>query len=474
MLSRARPQKSPRSAARPSIPPAAVSARVREKSLAASPLAGAQERTGAGFKILLIQLFIVYSRITDFIGLYLGISSSLVLIFSILALIAMVASGGLRFALGSKAGKLFTALTIWFLICTPFSVWRGGTVETLQDYWMKTYLYFIIVAGLLATVDQCRKVIFTLGIGSAVVCFASLVAHSNSDRLDLQGGMLGDPNTLAFFLILSIPCAALMIADRRGLFRAAGVVIACTLIVLSVRTGSRMGIIMLAAVLGLFWIRVSAIQKVGLLVATALLATVALLLSSPGTISRYRTMFSNNEDVDLSQNTEAADAVGSSMARRALLAEAWDYSLHHPIFGVGPGQFSAATGGNEEARSEHLAWHETHNTYLQLSSEAGFMAAILYIAVIIYSTRTTFRIYKRYKRDEENGEISAIAYVLLVSNIAFIVGAMFGSMAYLFPYPVVVAVVVGFERGVARYAAARQTEESAAPSPASHLAPQYT
>jgi O-antigen ligase len=265
-----------------------------------------------------------------------------------------------------------------------------------------------------------------------------------------------------------------MMGDRRAIYKVMGGGVTCALVILSVRTGSRMGLIMLAVVFGMFWIRASAAKKIGLLVATAMLAVVAVMLSSPGTIARYRTMFSNNDDVDMSVNTEASDAVGSSMARRALMEEAWDYSLHHPIVGVGPGQFLNATGGNAEARAEHLAWHETHNTYLQLSSEAGFPAAILYIALIVYSTRTTFRIYRQYKREPENAEIANIAYVLLVSNFGFIVGAMFGSMAYLFPYPVIVAIVVGFERSVAQRAAGPHDEGRARTSLPAHLAPQYT
>ncbi len=406
----------------------------------------------------MIQLFIVYSRVTDFIGIYLHVSSQLVFIFSILALFAVVAAGGLRHALLSRPGKLFTALTIWFVICTPFSVWKGGSVATLEGYWMKTYLYFIIVAGLIATLDDCRKVIYTVVFGTAMVCVVSLISHTGGSRFDVEGGLLGNPNELALFLILTIPYAVLMMGDRRGLFKVFGGGMAAILVVLSVRTGSRMGIIMLGVVFVMFWVRASAPKKAGLLVGAALLGAVALTLSSPGTIARYRTMFSDDQNVDLSQDNDVSNAVGSSMARRALLSEAWDYSLQHPIVGVGPGQFQAATGGNQQARSEHLAWHETHNTFLQLSSEDGFLAAFLYIAVIVYATRASLRIYKRYKRDPQNSQIASMAYALLVANIGFTVGAMFGSMAYDFAYPVIVATIVGFEQAVARHEAASRIE----------------
>jgi O-antigen ligase len=418
-------------------------------------LRGVEEPRSAGFTILLLQLFIVYSRITDLIGIYLGISSSLVLVFSVLALIAVFASGGIKPALTSTPGLLMTALTFWLIVSTPFSIWKGGSVEVLKDFWIKTYLYFIIVAGLLTTVNQCRKAIYTIALSTMFVSATALVLHGQSDRLDMSGGLLGNPNYLAFFLILAVPCAVLMMSDPRKLYRLAGALGAATFIILAVRTGSRGGLLMLAAALPAFWIRVSAIKKIGLILACVALACVALLVSSGGTIARYRTMFSDTSANEVDPNDEVGMAEGSSIARRALMQEALHYTWQHPILGVGPGQFSTATG--TDAHKQLAVWHETHNTYLELSSEAGIPAALLYIGLIVYSTRTSLRIFRRYKRDPAMSEVQSMAYVLFVSNIAFIVGAIFISVAYMFPYIVIVAIVAGLDRGVAKLAGEKST-----------------
>jgi len=401
----------------------------------------------AGFTILLIQLFIVYSRITEFIGQHLGIPSSLVLIFSILALIAVFLSGGIKPALLSPAGKLITVLTFWLMLSTPFSIWKGGSFEVLKDYWFKTYPYFIIVAGLLTTVEQVRKAIYVIAAGVMFVSTSSFVLHGRSDRLEMEGGLLGDPNSMAFFLLLALPCAVLMMSDRRKMYQIAGACTAAVLIILSVRTGSRMGILMLATILLAFWIRGSVIQKIGLAVGCFVVICLGLALSSGGSIDRYRTMLSGDsaERVDLNDpNSEAAKAIGSSEARRELMKEALHYTWEHPILGLGPGQFATATGSDKLS----ARWHVTHNTYLELSSEAGIPAALLYIGLIIYSTKTSLRIFRQYRRYTDMSEVTSIAYVLFVSNAAFIVAAMFGSMAYMFPYIVVVAMVVGLDRAV--------------------------
>jgi O-antigen ligase len=351
---------------------------------------------------------------------------------------------------------LITALTIWLVISTPFSIWKGGSVEVLKDYWIKTYLYFIIVAGLLTTVNQCRKAIYAIALSTMFVSATTFVAHSRSDRLDMSGGLLGNPNYLAFFLILALPCAVLMMSDRRKIYQIAGACAAVTFIILAVRTGSRAGILMLFTALFAFWIRVSAMKKIGLIFACFALACVALLVSSEGTIVRYRTMFSDTTSSDVDPNDEVDRAVGSSEARRALMMEALRYTWQHPLLGVGPGQFSTATG--TDIQKQQAVWHVTHNTYLELSSEDGIPAALLYIAIIVYSTRTSLRIFRQYRHDPAMSDVTSTAYVLFVSNVTFIVGAIFISVSYMFPYIVIVAIVAGFERGIAKLAAEKSGE----------------
>src|SRR2546427_9352704 len=97
-------------------------------------------------------------------------------------------------------------------------------------------------------------------------------------------------------------------------------------------------------------------------------------------------------------------------------------SLEHPLFGVGPGNFGIVSGN----------WHETHNTYTQLSSEAGIAALILFL-LIMRRGFINIREAKRLVRGKPEEQLFATA--LGASFASFAVGSVFASAAYqFFPY----------------------------------------
>ena len=103
----------------------------------------------------------------------------------------------------------------------------------------------------------------------------------------------------------------------------------------------------------------------------------------------------------------------------------------HPIFGVGPGQFAEVSG----------AWHQTHNTYTQLSAEAGLPALALFLLFL----RSGFRKLREIKADGAEEE-SALASALQCSLAGYAIGAFFLSTAFwLTPY-LLVAYAAAFLR----------------------------
>ena len=98
--------------------------------------------------------------------------------------------------------------------------------------------------------------------------------------------------------------------------------------------------------------------------------------------------------------------------------------LHHPIFGVGPGNFPAVT---EE-------WRVVHNTYTEFGAEAGIPALVLFLALLFVSMRRIKRVYKlpAYKSDPEVRIWTSALWAALAGYAA---GALFASTEYnLFPY----------------------------------------
>ena len=80
---------------------------------------------------LLAFLFMKYSRITDdwsavLPGFSLG-NLSLPFITSTFAFVVVIATGGLRRALGSRAGFFLSAFSVWLVCGVPFSFWKFGS-----------------------------------------------------------------------------------------------------------------------------------------------------------------------------------------------------------------------------------------------------------------------------------------------------------------------------------------------------------
>src|SRR5262249_19044038 len=99
-------------------------------------------------------------------------------------------------------------------------------------------------------------------------------------------------------------------------------------------------------------------------------------------------------------------------------------TLTHPIFGVGPGNFPAVTN----------SWRVAHNTYTELSAEAGIPALLLFLYFLFLAFRNLGKVRKT-QGFVENKEIQLFTSAMWASLAAYLVGAMFSSTEYqMFPY----------------------------------------
>jgi O-antigen ligase len=101
-----------------------------------------------------------------------------------------------------------------------------------------------------------------------------------------------------------------------------------------------------------------------------------------------------------------------------------DEAVHHPIFGIGAGNFGAAT----------QTWKVTHNTYTEFACEGGFPALILFLAILYLSFRNLRRV-RELPAYRDNPEVRVLTDAMWASLAAFIVGSLFASYEYeLFSY----------------------------------------
>jgi O-antigen ligase len=208
-------------------------------------------------------------------------------------------------------------------------------------------------------------------------------------------------------------------SKARGWLRFLGALALVPLLLTAFESGSRAGL--LAIVVGclyLMWTFTWA-QRVKIVAAGFVLVAVVV-ATSPTNVLMERI-----------NGTGASE--GSTDARIELLKDSLVLTARNPIFGVGPGMFPVAQ--NDLAKSEGGVggrWHVTHNTYTELSSEAGLPALVLFL-MIFYSFYRDLRRLGRLNeltKTSRQGEIRAVCTGSLVTLVSFAACLFFGSLAY--------------------------------------------
>ena len=128
----------------------------RPPVMVASPAAG-NDISGferLGFNVLLVFLFLAFSRIFDvkFGSLHItGIAYRVVFAMVIL-------SRGFVTSLGTPIGKALAGFTFFFGLSVPFSIWKGGSIPVFRDTWLLfSFVAFLALPGLISSYAQWRK-----------------------------------------------------------------------------------------------------------------------------------------------------------------------------------------------------------------------------------------------------------------------------------------------------------------------------
>jgi putative inorganic carbon (hco3(-)) transporter len=388
--------------------------------------------------LLIALVFIVWSRLPEFVAYHVA---NIVKVVLSLVMMAMIVTAGWRRALSSRISILMILFTLWLVLATAFSTWKGGSADLLATTWSVSLAVCLSIVGLTVTFEQCRRVMAAVGFGTLFMGLALLRGgEEHMGRLQLTHGTLQNPNDVAFLTILGLPALLFLAVHSRRVsiqfWVALAGILFCTLA--AVRTGSRMGLVMLAVLWSAGFVASSMRQKIALVFATLLLGGAAIGLTDKASLQRYYSMISGGADTDdlnEEEQTQVTRAMGSTTARTELLLESLRFTWRHPVFGVGPGMFGlAASEAGQEERS--LAWRQTHNTYTQISSEAGLPALAAYLGALASAFVVPLRCYRRFRGDPSQRELASLSYWTLVAVLTFAVGAFFGSFAYGYIFPV--------------------------------------
>jgi O-antigen ligase len=323
--------------------------------------------------------------------------------------------------------KVLLVLLAHMILTIPFAYWRGGAFDTVINKFSKGPIVALLIALAVTRVNELRRVLYIQSAVVALVTVASLIVrHTQDGRLmGIQKGILENPNDLAINIAINFPlCMAFMFAARGGFRKIIwGFGLLCMLYAV-VATYSRSGMIatMITGLICLWEFGVKG-RRVTLLMSAGIVGIVSLgvILVTPKYLSRMSSLV---RTTPTQYGSIEAHAESSVQARSELLKESLSIMVHHPIFGVGPGNFPVVT----------QEWRVAHNTYTELGAEAGIPALFLFGAVLVMSLRKIRRVQKLpgYAADEN---IRLWTSALWAAMAAYIAGAAFASTEYnLFPY----------------------------------------
>ena len=399
------------------------------------------------FTCALALVFLRFSYLPETITYITGTNTYVLYIFGPLALIGVVAFGGLKRTFRYTPARLWLAFLVCLVLAVPFSSWRGGSFRLAESYLRTDFIMLLVTAGLAASWVECRYLMYAIALAALFNLATTrllMIQTVESDRLFLQSkGMISDPNDLAAQLLLVLPFPLFVILRKRTHLALRLILVAAMTygMFLILRTGSRGGLVAFVFTLGFILMVVPTRQKVALVIAASVIFVILVSLLPGPTWNRLKS-FSEGQETN-------KVAIESAESRKYLLKKSIELTFKKPFFGVGPGQFQNYEG--REAIAEHRQgnWHATHNTYTQISSECGIPALVFFLGAIV-STFGTLRKIRKKAVMMKKDEIITAASCITVGLTGYVAASLFLANGYRFQFLAISGLVIAIWRACSK------------------------
>jgi putative inorganic carbon (HCO3(-)) transporter len=313
---------------------------------------------------------------------------------------------------------IVTALGVWISLSLVVSPNPSEGLQKLVR-WALFFAFFFLVIQLVEGRPGIRRALrwFTASTAAAAIYALWLFVVARSGYR--VAGPLQDPNDFAYLLACTLPIAGyLMSSDRqRAVWGVCFVVIAAAMLA----TFSR------GALVGLGTLVVWAVltRRVPIWVLTSSLITALVVAALAFTL--WRPLL----NTALHQKTHIAQS--NTESRLAFWAAAIKLAEQRPLTGVGPERFPVEALPLLRNNPLNLPKPVTHNSYLEILSENGIPALLLFIAYLATAWGLLRQVQRRAARDKDDDE-RHLATALQASFIIAIVSATFLSEELTSPF----------------------------------------
>jgi O-antigen ligase len=399
-----------------------------------------------GLQFAMVFVFLRFTGLHEILTAKLGVNTFLLYIFGIPAFLALMLSGGIRRTMHWQPIRYWIGFLASLIASIPFSFYVLGSLALVLTFLRTEVICLLLITGLVMTWKEFWRLLHVL-VGASIlqIAFGKFFSEVADDRLSLAIGTMSNANDYAAELALLLPFLFLVMLTPGRSIAARALSLVCITygLYLTLSTGSRGALIALSVgVLFALW-RTPLHYRIFAGILTLMVGG-ALALVLPGHLTTRLASI-------VSDKASEADTVsaGSAKSRLYLLKKSLLFTATHPLFGVGPGEFSDFEGLNATHAGLQGAWHETHNSYTQVSSEAGIPAFIFFVAAIISTYRMINRVYQRSRTQPptpENQRIMAAAFWLMISMVTFCSAIFFLSLAYRFYLPALTGLAIALTR----------------------------
>ncbi len=383
--------------------------------------AGTFLKRGHAFSYAALVLFtiILYARPAEFYPS--PLTASIALVVGILTLAVFVPS---QLSLEGNLTTRPREVSLVFLFCLtgllsiPLAIDPAKAWHEFSDTFVRCIVIFVVLINVVRTERRLNGLLL---LALATGIWLSLGAI-NDYRLGLMtvegyraggrgGGIFGNSNDMALFLVTIVPIAiALLLGSRslarKFLFGGAAILMVAGIVL----TYSRGGFIGLLVALGFLAWRVGRRRRVEILVAGFVMVAVFLALM-PSYGLRLASIL-----------VPSLDPVGSSEARSGELLRSLYVAIRHPLLGIGMGNYAP------EMSYRGLV---THNSYTQVAAEMGAAALVCYTMFIVTPLKKLGQIARETFGANANSHFYYLAVGLQASLVGYMVCSFFASVAYL-------------------------------------------
>jgi putative inorganic carbon (hco3(-)) transporter len=298
------------------------------------------------------------------------------------------------------------------LAMNPLTAW-----QEFSGTFIRCVVIFVVIINATRTETRLRTLLL-IALGAAIWLSLGTI---NDFRLGLStvegyrargrgGGIFGNPNDMALYLVSMVPIAlALAMTSRRvfskWIFRAVALVTLAA-IGLSYSRGGFLGVVV---ALGFFALKVAPNRKIEIILGGCLLLVV-LLVVFPSYAIRIASIVA-----------PSLDPVGSSDSRKGELMRSLFIAIRHPFLGIGMNNYPTEMSELNTA---------THNSYTQVACEMGVAALVIYVSFMLVPLKKLGQIAREAVADPANNRFFYMAIGLQAALVGYMVSSFFASDAY--------------------------------------------